>query len=93
MSNILKIFAPQSPNEETPGEEKPCLGCLATSATVLTLGGLYLATGLVFRGTVPSRIYATGVRAAGGGVTVFGLYRGREAWDLYQREKKEISGV
>lgn len=87
MSNILRIFAPQKPDPEKT-DENPCFPCLATSATVLTLGGLYLATGLVFRGTTQTKMYAAGVRAAGSGVFIFGLFRGREAWDLYQRERK-----
>lgn len=88
MSNILKIF--QKNQEQQPIEQEECLGCLLTAATVMTFGGAYLASGMVFYNKgqpLPdvTPTYKFGVRTAGGAVTLFGLYRAYQAYDFYSK--------
>lgn len=88
MSNILELFKPQEPEDKA-----DCLQCLSTAAAVMTLGGLYLGSGMVFRGVPPSRatppIYRQLVRLTGLPVGLFGLWRSKEAYELWVKREGE----
>lgn len=91
MSNILKIFQQGQNNGDQPQDQKDCLGCLMMASGVMTLGGAYLFSGLVFANNgkpLPNVTpgYALAVRTAGVPVFLFGIYRGWEAIKLYQEK-------
>jgi hypothetical protein len=92
MSNILKVVMPENGGASRPTDD--CLPCLVTSVLVMVGGGLYLATGLVFRpraGEVMpkmSPLWRNFVRGSGVGVTMYGGYRARDAYELWQKERR-----
>lgn len=92
MSNILDVFRGGSSGNGVPDED--CLGCLATSSGVMTFGGLYLATGAVFRPLPGEKLspaatpaWQRTVRGAGGLVFLFGLYRGYQLYEAWNKQK------
>lgn len=88
MSNISKLF---QRNDGRSKDYEPCMQCLIFSSALMTLGGMYLATGLVFRVKGRSLPYATpgyqlAIKSVGSVVLLFGLCRTYETYQIYTKE-------